>query len=1119
MKLKGDLNAISLSELLTTLSDQRATGVLSVTSPMGEKHIVFSHGEVIVFSDPLAERTRLGDLLVAQGRLAREKLEEALRTQAQASPRPRLGDVLTEQGFVKLEDIQEAIKFQVEEEISDLFTWREASFDFDGDRTLEEFESELWSADGAPNVHRLSIDPQILILEAARRAQEWREIGERLPTPYLCFKITGKGEEQIKQASPTLQRILRLIREGRTLENVVKLSCLGRFTVSKAVIRILDDNWIIPYSAPELPYLADEHRLQRRYADALNIYRRLLEVARSPSDREELNKQIEQTILAIRKARTSGEAEEGVEVLSHKKAAVEYKERRRRRYWFFTASAIVACLVVAGGVFWRMALGRHFVPPDVYNAAVDAADAALAEGRFEEGIAIWTQLSEAIPAEEAELGEHVRERLARVIRQYGRHMDTLFEQAQLLEKDRPDQAREALLKIQKDYPHNPLAEHIARSVEKLDARVADGKVQQVVAARRQILREARAQEDRKSWQRAREIYAQALEGAPAAEIRKEAEDGLARLNAVAERLKGLYQTGLEQVQARKGDQAIQQFETVQLEWPESEWGQKAREAGMPLRMRRTQLQEGLAAARAAEDRGDLAGARDTLQRLQREFAEFEEARAVKTRVENLSNEVQNAEGLLARAVAAEKENRSEEARELFDRLLRERRGFLAARPFGLPVRVASIPVGAQVFLNGQDRGRAPLRLEVPVDQKLEFRLELPGFEPRSHVLTRVSAEDLIFTVRLDRTALRRLDLTGPSLAPPVLHGERLYVAAGASLVALDPQAQKTFWRTPPLVDERGAAPLFQDPAVAEALPGDRAAWTYLRYAPLALDNDRLVVLTPVGELVEVRTADGSARRLLKLPAVPVVPPLLQRGALSGGRAVVVCACADGKVRGYDPDDPKAARWEAPADAGGEAKALVGLAAGGPGSVVSASREGVLCGWSLALGQKTWTLELNAAVTAAARPAEAGGLAGEVLGAFITAREGLVAVDLARGSRLWELTPGRAAECITAASLGPEGLCAITRDGLVRYFPRTPLAGGKAKPVWERALDGPGPAPWIAGERVLAATRTGTVSALGLPDGRELWRYKANGRPSHLAVWGKVVYVVTVEGQLILLHLE
>ena len=185
------------------------------------------------------------------------------------------------------------------------------------------------------------------------------------------------------------------------------------------------------------------------------------------------------------------------------------------------------------------------------------------------------------------------------------------------------------------------------------------------------------------------------------------------------------------------------------------------------------------------------------------------------------------------------------------------------------------------------------------------------------------------------------------------------------------------------------------------------------------------------------------------------------------------------------------------------------------AVVFATRSGALSGWNLGNGQRAWSLDLGSPVGGAGSSAGPG----DDLGVFLTPTGTAVVTDLTQGRRLWDVAPGRAGERDVSAMLGPKGLCVLTADGRVRYFTRTPPTDGKAKAVWEKALDGPGPTPCVAGDWVLAASRSGSLHAMSAVDGRELWRAKAGGRPTHVAVFGKTVCVLTVEGRLALFNLE
>ena len=114
MHLKGELDNIGLAELFKTLADQRATGVLTVANPNGQKVIAVAEGEIAVVSDKLSDRTRLGDLLIARGKLTQSQLGEALKIQKTKEPRLKLGDLMVKYNIIQQQDIIDSLKEMLE---------------------------------------------------------------------------------------------------------------------------------------------------------------------------------------------------------------------------------------------------------------------------------------------------------------------------------------------------------------------------------------------------------------------------------------------------------------------------------------------------------------------------------------------------------------------------------------------------------------------------------------------------------------------------------------------------------------------------------------------------------------------------------------------------------------------------------------------------------------------------------------------------------------------------------------------------------------------------------------------------------------------------------------------
>ena len=1121
MALEGIVDAAGLAELLKNLGAQQATGVLSFSSPMGEKQFAFLSGEVVVFSDPLAQPVRLGEFLVAQGRLSRGELEKALQIQKKAEGRPRLGDVLVEQGFVKQDDINAAVRFKVEEEIADVFTWREVRFRFEPGTEPEELEAASQRAQEAGRLHRIGVDARSLIEAAATRMDEWREIEQRLPTPYLCFKLTLKGESEFPRASEPLQRILKLVREGRTLETIIKLCFLGRVTVGKTVIRMLDEGWLLPFPSAELRTLAATHRLQNRYIDALNIYRRLLASADADAERGELQRLIAETTSALRRAKAEPEEGEAEGVVSHKDAARAFQSRQRRRRAAYVSMGVLLFLAAASGVFYLFRMVWPGKALAAYNNAVETSEQALARHRYEEALKIWVLFESSLPEDDQDTRQLVWEKLEQINHRYRAHVENLILEARLdAENGQFESAAGTCRRVLEDYPNSALRDQARRLLERAEARLAEEQRRKEMTHWEEQLSEGPKFESGRAYERAWRLYSLVAEAAPEDSAAKRlARQGLERLQLVKTRIREGYEGGLGLLREGKAEKAIEAFEAAQVDWPELEEAQKARERSVALRIRQTRLKEQLAAVRAAQDGGDTDRARGLLEGAAREFAEFEEAAAIRARLPAVDAQIRAAQELLTQAQTAEGVGRLPEAQKLYDTLLEQHRGYLAARQICLPMHLQSNPSGAKVSLNGKARGLTPLRLELPLDQPVTLRLERAGYEAREQIFTRVESEHIAFSLRLDRAAVRRIELGAPALAAPLARRGSLYVAAGPCLVALDEAGAQTLWRTRPL-ESGGTAPPPTGWGEAEepALPA--AAPNCLRAPPLLLDDARLLQVAPGGLLCEVQTRDGQTRTLGRLPARPLRAPLLGNSQPALGQLVLI-ACADGRIRAYDPGEFKAPRWEAQPD---ETPGAVGLLShrllpATAGRAASASRRGLLCGWDLVGAKKSWTLELGAELSALGRRAEPAAQEQESLTVLVTSAGGWRLVDLAAGKLLAKHDPRQPRERVWCASLGTQALYLLTHDGLLRAIPRGQLEQRELKPVWEKALEAPGLAPMLGKGMLFVATREGNLYAISAADGREYWRFRCGGRPTHLVVSGDYLYVTTAEGQLAVLEAQ
>jgi len=231
MAIKGSLKEASLPDVLQLLALGQKTGCLSVADRANFGSIYFDRGR-ITYASIVNRPDRLGDILVKHGRLDPARLDEAIALQA-ADRSKRLGQILVEQGWVDREQLEHYVRFQIEEAVYLLFTWAQGTF---------KFESEV-----RPDHEQLivSISPESLLLEGARRTDEWSLIEKKIPSFDLIYV---RDADHLAAAEVELtaeqQRVLTLLDGERDVHHLVEESGLSEFDVGKALYGLISAGFV-----------------------------------------------------------------------------------------------------------------------------------------------------------------------------------------------------------------------------------------------------------------------------------------------------------------------------------------------------------------------------------------------------------------------------------------------------------------------------------------------------------------------------------------------------------------------------------------------------------------------------------------------------------------------------------------------------------------------------------------------------------------------------------------------------------------------------------------------------------------------------------------------------------
>ena len=253
MAIKGSLKEASLPDVIQLLFLGRRTGCLALADRHNFGTIYFDEGQ-IVYASIVNRRDRLGDILQRSGRITPEQLREAVDRQ-EGDREHKLGEILVSMGFLPREELERYIRVQIEEAVYYLFTWISGTFNFEAG-VRPEREDFL-----------VRINPEYLLLEGARRVDEWSLIEKKIPSFDLIFAVDGT---HIGQSAPELsveqQRLVPLLDGTRDVSAVLEESGLVEFEVGKALFGLITAGFAhrVGTSAASAPRIndsrVDEHR-------------------------------------------------------------------------------------------------------------------------------------------------------------------------------------------------------------------------------------------------------------------------------------------------------------------------------------------------------------------------------------------------------------------------------------------------------------------------------------------------------------------------------------------------------------------------------------------------------------------------------------------------------------------------------------------------------------------------------------------------------------------------------------------------------------------------------------------------------------------------------------------
>ncbi len=269
MALEGTIRDFGLPDIFQLIGLQRKTGLLTLTNEKDDESVTITfEGGMVVMADSTARRLedRLGNVLVKQGKITRERLDEALSVQKQTLQ--RLGHILASASAITTKDLRDALQVQISQIVFRVFRWRDGRYQFTPAENVD-YDRE--------NFAPMSTD--FILMEGIRMVDEWPIIEKKIPSFDIVFRPVvdpslidvgaggspdDSGPDRRAQ-SPTgrirlaaeEERVFRKVDGVRTVQAIIDGTGAGEFEVCRTLFDFLNRNLVAPAGRGTSPSLEE----------------------------------------------------------------------------------------------------------------------------------------------------------------------------------------------------------------------------------------------------------------------------------------------------------------------------------------------------------------------------------------------------------------------------------------------------------------------------------------------------------------------------------------------------------------------------------------------------------------------------------------------------------------------------------------------------------------------------------------------------------------------------------------------------------------------------------------------------------------------------------------------
>jgi len=247
MAIEGPLRELGIHDVFQLLDLSRKTGMLCVSSKLREDEgVVYFDDGSVVHASIRSKSVPIELVLLEAGRITQADLDHAHSAGDDGGRGRTIVDSLVRVGAITQRELERQLRLQIESVVFELMSWREGFFSF-----------EERSRDELPRDTRIAVSTESLLMEGARRIDEWSRIADVVPNLDVVPELAPMGDDRGGEGGPTLDllphewQVLTMIDGDRDLRAIAALLGRDEFETAKIAYGLTTTGVVAIRHAPE----------------------------------------------------------------------------------------------------------------------------------------------------------------------------------------------------------------------------------------------------------------------------------------------------------------------------------------------------------------------------------------------------------------------------------------------------------------------------------------------------------------------------------------------------------------------------------------------------------------------------------------------------------------------------------------------------------------------------------------------------------------------------------------------------------------------------------------------------------------------------------------------------